>query len=120
MKLRTDCTFFGKPVTVACDGNCGKAWGIVVRPCVQLSADEDDDAMLADDELGDAPSDPGTYEGSDGKPLSLDFAHNKWCLRQCERSVIVDRGDPFVLPDFSRRLNKIATPTPSPEPENDD
>jgi hypothetical protein len=77
--------YFGNPMKVCCDGNCKKAWGIDTRPTESLSDDYDDYAFLADDELGDAPENPGTAEGPDCKPLSSDEFPNKWCVRQCER-----------------------------------
>ena len=78
-------TYFGHPMKVACDRHCNKAWGINNRPRVQLSEGEDDYAYLADSELGDAPFNPGTYEGGDAKPDSPDEFPNKWCVRECER-----------------------------------
>lgn len=98
-----DVTMFGQPVTLACDGNCRKAWGINSRPSVRLGADEDDVAWLADDELGEAPADPGTYEGGHAKPASP-AGMNKWCARECERATVEDRGRPVKLRDFTRRL----------------
>ena len=103
--------YFGQPCALACDGNCGKAWGINNRPRVQLSTDPDDYAFLADGELGDAPTDPGTYEGRDGKPQGRDYL-NKWCARECERSAIADQWQLVELRDFSRRLYNL----PSSEP----
>jgi len=103
---------------IICDGCCQKAWGIAVRPRIQLSDNEDDIVWLADDELPEAPADPGTTEGDYGKP----FAHsseanargmNKWCARQCERSEAFypgmgATGDPVpVLPDWSKRVFNI-------------
>lgn len=103
-------TFFGEKVKVGCDGNCRKAWGISSRPKVQLSDDSDDAAddyaFLNDNELGDAPADPGTYEGGYGKPDSSAQFPNKWCVRECERSRMSkpDQLDsPLPLPDFSKR-----------------
>lgn len=64
--------YFDKAMRVMCDRNCGKAWGINARPRVQLSDDPDDFAYLADDELDDAPVDPGTREGDVAKPLTPD------------------------------------------------
>lgn len=78
-------TFLGQQAKVKCDRNCAKAWGVNSRPRIQLTDDPDDYAFLADSELGDAPADPGTYEGSDGKPASADEFPNKWCVRECER-----------------------------------
>lgn len=109
--------FFGQSVVLACDGNCGKAWGIQCRPRLQLDpADVDDRAYLSDTELGDAPADPGTYEGDHAKP---DGPHdmNKWCARQCERAVLRDPGEAIVLPDWSQRqLNKPSKHQPTPPP----
>jgi hypothetical protein len=97
-------TFFGRPCFVSCDANCDKAWGINARPRVELSADEDDFAFRADDELGVAPVDPGTYEGEHGKPTLRPMtgeAMNKWCVRECERSSFQDQSPK----DFSQRVN---------------
>jgi hypothetical protein len=108
-----DITYFGKPAHVACDENCTKAWGIHNRPKVQLSENPEDYEWLADDELPDAPEDPGTYEGGHAKPASaLDFP-NRWCVRECERCRITPAGQPhteIVLPDFSKRIRNIQEP----------
>ncbi len=102
--------YFGKATKAACDGNCNKAWGINNRPRVQLSADDNDYAFLADGELGDAPADPGTYEGPCGKPTSSAYFPNKWCIRECERCAKSAPGEFLempALPDFSKRRNNI-------------
>jgi hypothetical protein len=85
--------YFSQQTRVVCDRQCGKAWGINNRPRVQLSDDENDYAFLADGELGEAPADPGTYEGWEGKPSSPDEFPNKWCVRECERSDMTASGD---------------------------
>lgn len=128
--IQKDVTFFGKPVLLACDANCDKAWGISNRPHVQLSADADDIAYLADGELGEAPADPGTYEGAHGKPTLRPMtgeAMNKWCARECERCIHLDsvsRHEPIVLPNYSKRHYNMpwrhresvqGAPAPSPE-----
>jgi hypothetical protein len=103
-------TFCSQKAKVACDENCKKAWGHNSRPKVQLSDNEDDFAFLADSELGEAPADPGTYEGGHGKPLSSDGFPNKWCVRECERCVMSNPGEydlPLVLEDFSKRSYNI-------------
>lgn len=75
-----------------------------------LSDDPDDYAYLADDEVGTAPIDPGTYEGGHAKPLPDSEKMNKWCVRECERSTLYGRIErakkqqPKILPDFSKRL----------------
>ena len=105
--------FCGRATALACDGRCDKAWGITARPSVPLSTDPDDFAWLADDELGTAPADPGVSEGGDSKPWrfadtpeDIGRRHNRWCARECERSVLHERGL-LALPDFTgRRRNK--------------
>lgn len=100
--------YFEHPVAFACDANCRKAWGINSRPKVQFSDDPDDYAFLTDAELGDAPDDPGTYEGGHGKPTHPDDRLNKWCVRECERSVIVGtEAGVGALPDFSTRYRNL-------------
>ncbi len=97
-------TYNGKPAIVACDANCKKAWGINRRPKEQISEDEDDYAFLADQELGRAPAYPGSYEGADTKPQRPEDRLNKWCVRECERSVMERPGTLLVLPDFTQRV----------------
>ena len=97
--LVTDIVYFGRPTRVACDRRCTKAWGVGSRPKVRLSDDPDDYVFLADHELGEAPADPGTYEGGEGKPMFPE-RHNKWCVRECERSAVGERGEMPELPDF--------------------
>lgn len=95
--------WFERQHVLACDGKCSKAWGLSQRPKVQLGADDDDVAWLADGELGDAPSLPGTYEGGCTKPRGPD-GMNKWCARECERSNIALTVDALRLPNFNERL----------------
>jgi hypothetical protein len=102
-------TFAGQAATHACDGKCNKAWGINHRPSVQISDDEDDYAYLSDAELGEAPIDPGTYDGGHAKPRGAKGPEdiNKWCMRECERNWMSDPGKPDAppaLPDFSVRV----------------
>lgn len=99
-------TYFGQKAKVNCDGNCQKAWGINQRPYIQLSDNENDIAWLADDELDNAPDDPGTYEGGYGKPASAKFFPNKWCVRECERCAMSKPGEwnlPLIVKDYSKR-----------------
>jgi hypothetical protein len=105
--LQKNIVYWGRECTLACDGNCGKAWGNSSRKKEQLSSDEDDFEFLADRELKEAPKDPGTYEGHDGKPTNTQEQLNRWCARECERSIIVKRGEPIILPDFSKRIRNI-------------
>jgi hypothetical protein len=80
---QTKIIYFGKPCILQCDTKCNKAWGINSHPRIG-------DMMIDDNLLGEAPIDPGTYEGGQGKnPLS----HNKWCARECERSKIIQIGE---------------------------
>lgn len=104
MRFEKPILFFGQNVVLSCDGKCSKAWGMQCRPRVQVDPSNDDSFFWpSDNELGEAPGDPGTYEGECAKPENPD-GMNKWCARQCERSRISDPGRPKPLPDFSRRL----------------
>ena len=104
--LTKQITAYGQPMEIRCDGRCSKAWGIPGRPVIALDpADEDDLVWLADQEIeGDAPADPGTYEGGHGKPQATDCTDpsrmNKWCFRACERCVTA----PAMPRDWSTRL----------------
>ena len=73
--IRTEGTFCFKPVAITCDGRCDLAWGINWRGR----------------KAPKAPIDPGTYEGGEGKPQPPypPAKHNKWCVRECERSTMV-------------------------------
>jgi len=107
-------TMFGHSRVLTCDAKCSKAWGINNRSRRQLSADEDDYVFLGDDELGEAPADPGTSEGGDYKPQDNSERLNKWCARECERSEIVEHGKtvsvlPWV-PRHNRRIVRQVTP----------
>jgi len=110
-------TAYGKRMRLMCDGRCDKAWGINERPRKMLSDDQGDYVFIADQDLGDAPADPGTTEGFQGKPSAtplLDAAQmNKWCFRQCERSEAAEEGERVVLPDMSNpspNMPQRATP----------
>jgi hypothetical protein len=103
--IQKQITFFGHQCILACDANCEKAWGINHRPRILFNPpDPDDYALLADQELGTAPVDPGTYEGEHAKPRTPDEVLNKWCARECERGVIAQLGKNIVLTDFSKRV----------------
>jgi hypothetical protein len=128
---------FGQPCILACDAKCHKAWGINNRPQIYLDdptqtirgygyeaerspdfengqGDYDNTVDLADDELGNAPEDPGTGEGGHGKPRTSEERLNKWCARECERSVTIDDKDiveDFELPDYNQRRYNIAPHT---------
>lgn len=93
--------YFGRPAALACDARCDKAWGINQRPRVEYG-EEDDFSWWVDQALGTAPIDPGTYEGGDAKPREPSERLNKWCARECERSIMVRQGELAALPDFSR------------------
>lgn len=97
-------SFSSQPVWVGCDGQCNKAWGISDREREQMSADEEDYALLADDELGEAPALSSWWEDTDNKPVSVALFPNKWCVRACERCVMFNNRQDLELPDFSRRL----------------
>lgn len=82
-KNKAEIVFLGQEVTVTCDRNCKKAWGVSNRPI------RADGRFLSDKDLKTAPADPGTYEGGDAKPPSPDNFPNRWCVRECERCVQV-------------------------------
>jgi hypothetical protein len=119
-------TYMGGQFKIACDEKCNKAWGINHRPRVypelgekiyglngestypdvDSEFDVDNDAMCSDDELGEAPTNPGTYEGGEAKPTDKSQIPNKWCVRECERCAMSDSGkhnEPLKLRDFSKR-----------------
>ena len=109
--------YFGHPCLLICDGNCEKAWGMNQRPSaynvdgvyVRMDyPDEDDCCYLADDELGDAPIYPGSFEGSDGKPIEYQDRLNKWCCRECERSEMLKYSEPIEVRDLSKRFYNCA------------
>lgn len=97
-------TYFGQPAILICDANCKKAFGINGRARIQIGKDEDDWAYAADGEVGEAPVDPGTYEGCDGKPVRPEDRLNRWCCRECERSTMAAPGEDFSLRNFAERL----------------
>jgi hypothetical protein len=119
--ITKDIIFFSSACTIACDAKCEKAWGINSRPKIKFDKNDPDDyAFLADNELDNAPADPGTYEGSDGKPQSPEERLNRWCCRECERCSMVDRGKSIVLKDFSKRVyNKRARELLENDPSTD-
>lgn len=104
--LRTEIETSRGPVLYVCDSRCEKAWGVNGRSHDATSSinfdGEDDVVYLADDEVGDAPRDPGTYEGGNGKPMHPS-AHNKWCMRECERCDRIAAGEPILVRDYSVR-----------------
>jgi len=97
---------YGRRLTLVCDGQCNKAWGINNRPRKQLSDDEDDYCWIPDHELAEAPTNPGTYEGGHGKPSGVPLTSqdsivmNKWCSRECERSEAFESHEVPVVRDF--------------------
>lgn len=94
-------TWRGDYIALACDGKCEKAFGINHRPKVILDENNEDDYyFLADHEVGIAPVDTGVYEGGHAKPT--DKQHNKWCWRECERSV---KGGNKIQSFDGRRYN---------------
>lgn len=110
--LERQIRWFNRTCLLICDGRCDKAWGVNHRPRIYFDPEEPDDcAWLADGELGEAPVDPGTYEGGQAKPTRPEERLNQWCARECERSEILEVEEwPDLhehLPDFSvRRYNQ--------------
>jgi len=77
--------YLGQKAKVNCDGCCSKAWGNNSRARRRTGFGEDDWEYLSDEELGTAPKDTGTVEGTHKKPYSPSEFPNKWCVRECER-----------------------------------
>lgn len=98
---------YGQPIQIGCDAQCGKAWGIHNRPKIQLSENPDDYAFFADSEVGEAPTNPGTYEGGCGKPQTESDRLNRWCFRECERCVDGKQEETLEAKDFSQRVFNI-------------
>lgn len=124
--IKKDVIYFGGAYILFCDEKCNKAWGINQREKHQLSDDEDDYEWSTDDELGEAPKDPGTYEGDHAKPTVEESESvfdspnadrgklNKWCCRECERSKMIEKSKvttdtdfESLLTDFSVRMKNI-------------
>ena len=80
MKINDDIVIFlGQKMRVKCDRKCSKAWGMSNRAFYLTPTG--DRCFYGDDALGEAPDNPGTYEGGDAKPASPDDFPNKWCVR---------------------------------------
>jgi hypothetical protein len=102
--LKTEITWFGRRCLLTCDHKCEFAWGIdachVIDPngfSRSIEYDEDDDnVLLADHEIDPNLRMPD-YLG--GRPET----HGKWCARECERSTIIEAGEPIRYLDFSKR-----------------
>jgi len=104
--LITEILYCGKNVKAVCDLNCDKAWGINLRPRVELSKNPDDYYWKMDNELGIAPKDTGSQEGGHGKPYKP-TEHNKWCVRECERCMTFGLTEQIKLKDFNKRIYNI-------------
>jgi hypothetical protein len=101
--LSTEIAYFGRRCLVVCDRKCNKAWGFSHRPELRDKLDPDDVVWFDDSEVGAAPDDSHTYEGGQGKPNQPE-RHNKWCVRECERSNTIDVGQPIRCNDWSHRI----------------
>jgi hypothetical protein len=100
--LTTDIQYSGKRCLAVCDRKCEKAWGNNGgRPAI-VGDEEDDSIWLADGEVGEAPE-SHTWEAGQGKPDHPE-RHNKWCVRECERSAVIDVGQPIRCFDLSQRI----------------
>jgi hypothetical protein len=98
---------YGRMLTLTCDNNCEKAFGIRERPYIQLDGNVDNIAWLSDDEVGIAPIDPGTDEGGHRKPTCEKEKLNKWCFRQCERCSEFNQGEEVIVKSFDKRVYNI-------------
>lgn len=107
-------TAYGERMALGCDGRCERAYGRQDRPKVFAGTGNDDDwAWLADSEIKElAPENPGSYEGGVGKPKEAADRLNRWCFRECERSVFAGSRETLVeLPNLSKRYYNIAPHT---------
>lgn len=113
--------YFDDRVRVVCDAQCNKAWGTNSRPKIEFDEDDPDDYVwLSDGELGEAPADPGTYEGDQAKPTAYDNPEdhllNKWCVRECERSGMMGgRHGDYPPHDFTKRVYNMPSRHPHAE-----
>ena len=73
------------------------------RPRHVFGGDPNDFVYMADDELEAAPPNPGTYEGGYAKP-DCHANSNKWCARECERSALIEPGEPVRVLDHGQRI----------------
>lgn len=101
----TKIRYFERHCLAVCDYRCDKAWGISGdRPELSRGSDDVDDVIwFADDEVAVAPDNPGSFEGGFGKPMHPQ-EHNKWCVRECERSDVIEIGESISCPDWSHRV----------------
>ncbi len=110
MKI-SEINFFNQKCRLVCDEKCQKAWGINNRPTIELSDNPDDFCYLTDEELGDAPTQSPVWEGGYNKPVSDKEKHNKWCVRECERSELFSLDKVPFIRDFSKRIKNIPDET---------
>lgn len=117
--------FSGVRVRFVCDRKCTKAWGNNARPrrpiaedehCIQRTIvgsyyAEDFWEMLPDQELGEAPEKPGSYEGIDTKPLPPVDSHNRWCVRECERCQTYSPEEPMYIHNFDLPVPNVQAAT---------
>ena len=120
MTFTKQIVFFGSMSTLSCDGKCNKAWGGSARPkkfFTSREVDPDDYVYLPDSKLPAAPI-PNTYECDQGRPSAVGITNpeqmNKWCARECERSILVPYGRPIVLPDLEHPLPNKHSRHPKP------
>jgi hypothetical protein len=107
--------YFNQQLRAVCDENCSKAWGWNTRP---KSTDKIKVAILSDEQLAmnEAPQDPGTSEGGEKKPVLVAQAPTKWCIRECERCILVDPSNKWTIRELyeaKRSFLVYAHPKPS-------
>ena len=90
--METKVLFFGQRVIVSCDLDCEHAWGI----------------SWIGEKFDTAPDDPGTYADADSKPMHPS-KHNKWCVRECERSTMRDDEDSMGVVMSNLPITTIST-----------
>ena len=113
--------FCGREIVLACDGRCDLAWGMERRRRRMLSAGDPDDFVYLGDGHPDVGSPPPPRElgceGGDFKPSAVQLTDgsdkmNRWCARQCERSVGIEPRLPnLVSPVRNKPMNVRHSPS---------
>jgi len=85
--------YFMVPHYLICDGDCDHAWGINWDGRKKRKA----------------PACTGTWEGGHGKPNCYHQAElmNKWCARECERSIMLRREKDEKFYEDSKEIYEI-------------
>lgn len=120
--LQTEIKWMGRQCLAVCDHKCEKAWGEERRP-IRPSAlgcepapsfdfdDMDDYVMLPDHEVGISTvvmRELGEHPDR----------HTRWCVRECERSSVIEAGEEIAYRDFRYPFYNQPDRHPDDEPKN--